>query len=283
MATKKKSNLPAKKAKQTTDVTVFEGYEEFEGRGFQNQTNDDIAIPFINILQAMSPEVQPDGVDGAKAGMLINSVTQELYDEVKLVPAITQHVFVAWKPRDQGGGIVATYQPNDDIVKAAKSKSTEFGKYDDGEGNDLVETFYVAGILSVDDQAPGMVMLAFTSTKIKAYKAIMGRIRACQVPVGADGKRMTPPLFAHLLTLRTKSQKNPKGTFYVPEILPALNADGKPDLMAGLLSPEDIRFKMGAECETLVESGRAKADTATQQADRPRSADDAVADENLPF
>lgn len=276
----KKSTAVAKKAQQTTDVTVFKGYEEFEGRGFQNQSNDDIAIPFLNILQAMSPEVQEDGVEGAKAGMLLNSLTQELYDEVQIVPAITQHVFVAWKPRDAGGGIVATYQVGDEVVRAAKAKSTEFGKYKDEEGNDLVETFYVAAILSVNDEAKGMIMIAFTSTKIKAYKTIMGRIRPFQI-VMEDGRRISPPLFAHLLTLRTQVQKNSKGSFYVPVITPQVGEDGKTDLTAGLLSPEDIRFKMGAECETLVESGRAKADTTSQAADAPRAKDDE--DEDLPF
>ena len=282
MAKKKKTTAMAKKAEQTTDVTVFKGYEDFEGRGFQNQTNEDVAIPFLNILQALSPEVLEDGVDGAKPGMLFNSVTQELYDEVQIVPAITQHVFVAWKPRDQGGGIVATYSVTDELVKAAKGRSTEFGKYEDGEGNDLVETFYIAGILSVNDEARGMIMLAFTSTKIKAYKSIMGRIRPFQL-VMEDGRRVPPPLFAHLLTLRTESKKNPKGSFYVPVLTPQIGEDGRTDLMAGLLAPDDIRFRMAAECEKMYESGRVKADLGSQQADRPRTADDKVADEELPF
>ena len=275
----KKSTAVAKKAEQTTDVAIFKGYEEFEGRGFQNQTQEDIAIPFLNVLQAGSPEVQEGTVDGAKAGMLMNSVTQELYDEVQIVPSITQHVFVAWKPRDAGGGIVATYQPGDPVVKAAKTKSTEFGKYQDEEGNDLVETFYMVAILSVGDEPQGMVYIAFTSTKIKAYKAIMARIRPFQIAM-EDGRRISPPMFAHLLTLRTQPQKNAKGSFFVPVITPAIGEDGKTDLTAGLLSPEDIRFRMGAECEKLVDSGKARADTSTQDGDQPRGED---GDENLPF
>lgn len=279
MATNK-SNVPATKAEnETTALAAFEGYGEFEGRGFQNQTQDDVAIPFLNILQAMSPEVQPDGVEGAKAGMLINSVTQELFDEVQIVPAVTQHVYVAWKPRDEGGGIVATYQPTDDVVKAAKARSTEFGKYKDEDGNDLVETFYLACIVCVGEDVKGMAMIAFTSTKIKAYKSIMGRIRPFQIPVG-DGRRISPPLFAHLLTLRTQSQKNNKGSFYVPVITPQVGEDGKTDLTAGLLSPEDIRFKMAAELEKMVDEGRAKADTSTMQNDAPRAED---GEEELPF
>jgi len=282
MATKKtnkKASVPAVKETGNSLPVAYESYGEFEGRGFQNQTQDDIAIPFLNILQAMNPEVQPDGVPGAKPGMLINSVTQELFDEVQIVPAVTQHVFVAWKPRDEGGGIVATYQPTDEVVKAAKARSTEFGKYEDGQGNDLVETFYMACIVCVGEDVKGMAMIAFTSTKIKAYKSIMGRIRPFQIAL-EDGRRVTPPMFAHLLTLRTQSQKNNKGSFYVPVITPQVGEDGKTDLTAGLLSTEDVRFKMAAELETLVDEGKAKADLSSQAADAPRAED---ADEDLPF
>ncbi|MCP4897734.1 MAG: hypothetical protein GY906_12245 [bacterium] len=275
--TSKKTAVPAVKKEQTTDLTVFEGYDEFQGQGFENQTNEDVAIPFLKLLQVNSPEVT-DNPD-AEAGMFFNTVSQEAYPEVQIVPAITQHVFVAWKPEDEGGGIVATYPANDDLVKAAKSRSTEFGKYEDGNGNDLVETFYVAAILSVEDETKGMCMVAFTSTKIKAYKGIMARIRPFQIVV--DDKRISPPMFAHLLTMTTEHKRNAKGAFYVPVITPALNDEGKPDLTAGLLPTEDIRFRMGQELRRMIQDGTAKADLSSQESERTPRAEDG--DEDLPF
>jgi hypothetical protein len=279
MATKKTTkskNTAVTKSEGTSTLPVaFEGYGDYEGKGFQNQTQEDIAIPFVNVLQAMSPEVQPDGVEGAKAGQLINSVSQELYDEIGFVPSITQHVFVEWVPRDAGGGIVATHTIDSDIVKAAKARSTSFGKYTTEDGNDLVETYYLFGVLCTPEgDSLGMALMAFTSTKIKAYRHIMGRLNSFQIRL-EDGRRINPPLFAHALKISTRSQKNAKGTFYVPSIEPAVDND----VTASLLSPEDPRFLMAAECEKLVDAGRAKADD-SGQAGAEASADP---EEEMPF
>lgn len=259
---------------------VFEGYGDFEGKGFQNQTQEDIAIPFINLLQSMSPEVDADdGIAGAKPGLYFNSVTQEIKETFQFVAAITQHVFVQWKKRDNGGGIVATHQLHDEVVKAAKKASTKFGTYEtpgaDGQMDDLIETYYVFGVL-VDDGAPlGMATMAFTSTKIKSYKAIMGRLNSFQIQL-EDGRRINPPLFAHLLEFDVQKQKNDKGTFYVPVIRPATDNDVK----ASLLDPKSLSFLMAAECEKLVDSGTAKADLSTAES---RGKDAADADEDMPF
>jgi hypothetical protein len=272
MATKKNSNVPAKAEEKTTAVTAFEGYAEYEGDGFENQSQDDIAIPFMNLLQALSPEVQPDGVEGAKAGMFINSVTQELHEDFVFVPAITQHVFVEWVPRDQGGGIVGTHSKDSEIVKVAKAGAKEFGKYKTEDGNDLVETFYLFGIVVQDEVPVSMAVMAFTSTKIKAYRAMTTRCRTFQVQVG--DRRMTPPLFAHQLRIKSMQQKNTKGTFYVPTITPAVDGDIK----ASLLTTDDPRFLMGKQCRDMVMEGRAKADESSQG-----GAEQTDGDEKLPF
>lgn len=256
MAKKKDKNEVAT-TEQETSVAAYEGYSDYEGKGFQNQTREDIAIPFINILQANSPEVDGDSpVDGAKAGLLINSVTQDLHTEVEFVPAITQHVFVEWIPRDQGGGMVGQHGLNSDVVKKAKGASTEFGKYVSETGNDLVETFYVFGILRKDGVPVGMAVMPFTSTKIKAYRAVMGRLNSFQITL-PDKRRITPPMYAHSLKITTLKQSNKHGTFYIPVVQPAVEND----VEKSLLPPDDACFLMAAECEKLVDSGKAYADT----------------------
>ena len=76
-------------------------YGDDAGSGWENTGTEDFTIPFLAILQSMSPQVQEteaEFIEGAKAGMLINTATQELYDGkegVELVPCYTQHLFVA--------------------------------------------------------------------------------------------------------------------------------------------------------------------------------------------
>ena len=278
MATKKKNtaNVPAVKDETNTLPVVAGAYDDFAGEGFDNQTQDDVAIPFINLLQAMSPEVQEDGVDGAKPGMLIDSVTQELYGEIEFTPALSQHVFVEWVPRDAGGGIVATHDTESALVKEAKAKSTQFGKYSTPDGNDLVETFYLFGVVSSDGAPRGMAVQAFTSTKIKSYKSAMTRLRSYTLPL-EDGRRISPPMFAHLLKVTTKTMKNPKGTFYVPVMQPAVEND----VSKSLLATDDIRFLMAKECYDLVKEGKASADTKGQEAGAAAATEDPS--EDMPF
>ena len=50
------------------------------GMGLENMTSQDMAIPFFNVLQKLSP--QCDTVEGAKAGMIFNTVTEQSYKEI---------------------------------------------------------------------------------------------------------------------------------------------------------------------------------------------------------
>ena len=56
-------------------------------KGFENMTQDDMALPFVRILGQLSPQVT-DGdakyIEGAKPGMIYNTVTSELYDGKKV-------------------------------------------------------------------------------------------------------------------------------------------------------------------------------------------------------
>ena len=58
-----------------------------DAKGFENMTQDDLALPFVRILGQLSPQVT-DGdakyIDGAKPGMIYNTVTSELYDGKKV-------------------------------------------------------------------------------------------------------------------------------------------------------------------------------------------------------
>ncbi len=242
-------------------------YADYEGGGFENQTAADLAIPFLAILQGLSPqvkEVDQGGIEGARPGMIFNTVTEEMKpgkEGVLFVPAMTQHVFVEWVPRDAGGGFVAVHDPQSEIVTAAKSDAEEFGKYKVGE-NDLVETFYVYGVaVSEDPEGPAeLAILAFTSTKIKIYKRWNTKLSMFTLPKKGGGK-MRPPMFAHLTRVSSSFEKNNKGEFYNIVMAPA-NGDVK----SSLLAPTDPRFEAAVNCKDMVDRGDARASYETQNA-----------------
>ena len=80
------SKEPIKKANGSLAVSNF---EQDANMGMGNLTQDDLALPFLKILGQLSPEVNKrDGkyVEGAEPGKIINTVTNELFDKISVVP-----------------------------------------------------------------------------------------------------------------------------------------------------------------------------------------------------
>jgi hypothetical protein len=77
-------------------------------RGAENVGSNDIIIPRIELIQALSParkKTDPAYIEGADEGMLYNNVTRELYGEsVTVVPVYYTKQYLVWKDRKLGGG-----------------------------------------------------------------------------------------------------------------------------------------------------------------------------------
>ncbi len=278
-----------KKGEKTTDettsaVVVKAGgqvvpfdYGEHKGQGFENQSGADIVLPFINLLQSNSPQVEnavgEGGIEGARSGMLLNSLTDTLWDGkegIEFVPAITEHAYVEWIKRTAGGGFVARHEPGSDVVEKAKAGGTPINELETEAGNDLVETFYVYGVI-VDDGVPMPVVLAFNSTKIKVYKKWNTKI------VLFGGKAQIP-LMAHLTQLGSSQERNAKGAFSNFSLTPANGG-----LMDSLLSPEDERFTAAANVREMILGGTARASFETQQTSAGAGGASGGDGEDIPF
>lgn len=273
MATSKKSEDTAVEPVQPAGALAAFEYGDDEGKGFEHQTKADASIPIVSLLQALSPVV----ADGrGKPGDFFNTVTEQIWARDKgflFVPATTRHVFTEWVPRDAGGGYRGQHTPDSEIVKLAMKTSAKFGSYRTAEGNQLTETFYVYGAICSDDgQAESMAIMPFWSTKIRPYKGWMTRLRQTQITDG-QGRRVRPPLYAHLTRITSTMQKNNQGQFYVPVI-----SSGDPrGIVQSLLKPDDERFLMAKACMQLVDSDMAKVDYSKTKGDGDEG------DEETPF
>lgn len=81
--------------------------------GRENITAEDILLPRLEVVQALSEawqEDKPGYIPGAKVGDLINSVTKEIYPRpVQFVPVQFKKDFNLWKLRKFGGGFMGSY------------------------------------------------------------------------------------------------------------------------------------------------------------------------------
>ncbi len=174
----------------------------------------ELSIPFFSILQSNSPEVEEQTIEGAKPGMIFNTVTKELYENgIYVLPVKKDYKFVQWVPRLRGGGFVNSHDPKGELVAASikANDGSVFGNLTiQGENgqDDLVETKFM-NIMHYDPHTAmplGFGIISFSKTKIKPYNDWI------------TSMRLITPKVKHRITIGAKigtvKQTNPKGTFY---------------------------------------------------------------------
>lgn len=174
----------------------------------------DIAVPYLYILQLMSPQVNPDHakyINGTKPGQLYLTNLEKFYDGrdtgLSVVPCYYERLFTEWVPVSAGGGLVASHDPDADIVKQATWKDVE-GKNTLclPNGHQLVETGYHYMLAYLPDSKTWVQCIApFKSTALKVSRKMNSLISTTMIP-GTDKKA---PRFLYRWKMTTiKEQKD---------------------------------------------------------------------------
>jgi|TARA_R110002153_G_scaffold131915_2_gene280919 hypothetical protein len=91
-------------------------------RGSEGVGIDDITIPRVDVLQALSPQrkkTNAEYIEGAEEGMLFNTVTKQLYgSNFVFVPVYFRKEYVIWKDRKEGGGFCGAFSSELDAINA---------------------------------------------------------------------------------------------------------------------------------------------------------------------
>lgn len=211
----RQAEMPLAPAAETgTALTVID-YGDDEGAGLEDVRRDELSLPFFRILQSNSPQVTDETIEGAKAGMILNLATGEIYDGdagVEFIPAFRDHNFVEYVSRDAGGGFVGVHDPEEPMILDLQKKQGMFGKLTTGD-HEISETYYLYGLLVGGEDQVSSGVIAFSSTQIKKFKAFMGRVVGIKYRK-PDGREINPPMWAHRWRLQTVAEKNKKGRFY---------------------------------------------------------------------
>jgi hypothetical protein len=262
---------------ETQALEVFE-YGDDAGQGFENQDMSDRKLPLIELLQSNSPAVA-ESKGKIWAGQFRNTVTGEICDEVFFTPAITDHCWTEWVPRDDGGGFRGRHRKDAKTVAEAVARNggRAIGKLpvpqpaDPKTGkavptHELVESFEIYCIIydPKTNEVLGFAMIPFTSTKIKVYRAWNSAIGNFAPTI--NGKKLAPgsvPIFAHRVKMTSESETKGPNTFMVPVLSPA---EGGDDLKTSLLPKTDPRYAASKKLHDDVLAGLAKAayETTTQ-------------------
>ena len=187
-------------------------FEADANKGAQNISQEDLALPFLKVLGQLSPEVNKrDGkyVEGAEPGKIINTVSNELYDSINVLPVFYKRQYVEWQDRGTSTGApVAIHEADSDIV----SQTTRDKSFKDRlpSGNYLENTANHFVILLGDSPTTALISMKATQLKVsRKWNSMMLGIKM----QGKNGL-FTPPTYSHIYNLKTVQMSNDKGTWF---------------------------------------------------------------------
>jgi hypothetical protein len=250
-------------AVKTGNPVAAYDYSQYAGAGFEGSTAADFKPSFLKILHGTSPQIQT--IANAKPGLVIDSVTNELFEVVNFVPAVREHVMVAWKPRGKGGGGGAGFggvfeMDSPEVIKALENGPKKFEKGEDGKvklpwldsEHQLVETVYFHGVQMVDE-AIFPATVPFTSTGLPGAGAWFTLMRKQII----RGTSLPKPFFAHAYILTVREVHKDGNTWY--NFTPTFAGGNAKD---SALAPDSEMFKAGAAVYEAFKAGKADIDYA---------------------
>lgn len=197
------------KGSRAMELPVDDDFADFANDGMQNVTAQDILVPRLTIIQALSPQLKkkdPNYIPGAEVGHICDVGTGELFqDGILFLPVYYRKDYLEWAPRASGGGLVNvhsdpkildTCRPND-----KKQPTTP-------EGNIIQETAQFYGFNISADFRPSFIPMA--STQLKKGRKWLTLAGSEKLHRG-DGSSYTPPLWYRVYSLTTAEESNSQG------------------------------------------------------------------------
>ena len=141
-------------------------FEADADKGSQDIGQEDLALPFLKVLGQLSPEVNKQNskhVKGAEPGMIVNTVTGQLYDGEKginVLPVYYKRQYIEWQERgESSGGPVHIYEAGDTLPKFKRGRDNK-DRLDNGNYLDTTASHFV--ILLGDSPSTALISMKAT-------------------------------------------------------------------------------------------------------------------------
>jgi hypothetical protein len=220
-------NQVAVKEDKEYAVALGNAFEDDANSGFDGMGQEDFALPFLRLLTNTSPEV---GVmDGAMPGMIMNTVTGELYngkDGINVIPVAYVRQYIEWAPRGSGSGApIAVYPATSDILSRTHREPGDNKDYLDN-GNYIENTANHYVMVITDAGIPEPALITMKSTQLKKSRKWNSMLMSTKL-MGKNGP-FTPPMYSHIYRLTSQAESNDKGKWFgweIERIGPVENSD----------------------------------------------------------
>jgi len=196
---------------ETSDLTVKKegalatlNFEEHAGKGLENIDKDDLALPFLKLLQSGSYETKKKHakyVDGAAAGMFYNTVTKKLYDGEKginVIPCFYKMTYPEWAPFDRSEGRPVHPDRGPEIM----AQTTKNGTKDVlANGNEIIKTANHFVILV--SEKPEKALMPLKTTQLKTSRGWNSLMDNEVIIQQGTGKSIPAPAFSRIYHVKS--------------------------------------------------------------------------------
>ena len=189
-------------------------FAEDAGVGVDGLGSEDLAIPFLKILQKMSPEL--DDIAKARAGDLFNTVTKEVIkgsDGIRVVNCAYTLQYIELEPRGSGTGAPhAIYSAGDRLPRTERGDDNK-DYIVDGSGRYLERTAQHYIIVIDKDGFTSQALLPMKATQFKKSKQWNSAIKSLKM-TDKNGVLFTPARWSHTWHLESVSEENKNGSWH---------------------------------------------------------------------
>jgi len=188
--------------------------EDDANKGSQNIAQDDLALPFLKVLSHLSPEINKQHakyLEGAKPGMIMNTVTNELFDGgegINVLPVFYKRQYIEWQERGAGTGApVNIYEASAKLPQTTRGKDNK----DRLANGNYLETTASHFVLLLG-KSPTTALISMKATQLK----ISRKWNSLMMGIKMQGKNglFTPPTYSHIYNLKAVQMSNDKGTWF---------------------------------------------------------------------
>ena len=207
-------NKSVVKKNGSSQVAVMKSFENV-ATGFENMGADDLQLPRLKLLQAMSPEIETN--DALKAGVILNSVTGDWWPSSQGLLAIPCHYhknWVEWSNPDQGAkGPVAIHDSSSVLKECYRDKDDRKFYRNDNSGNYIEETANYFVLIVADDGSTSEAVMSMKSSQLTPSRNWNSKMKNLKIEK-APGEYFPAPMWSHSYFLKSEKAKNGDKTWY---------------------------------------------------------------------
>lgn len=211
MATKEKI-VPAEptKALQQNNASALAERPDWlpqdSGRGSEDVTINDLVLPRVEVLQALSPQLKktdPLYIPNSEQGIIFNTVSGDLYgSQITFVPVVFRREFILWQSRKSGGGFRGAFA-------TAEEAEEERQSLENPNDHEVVETHVNFVLMVHPDGRTEEAVFSWSKSKRKVSRKLNSLVQM----VNADR-------FARMYKLTAIPVNGPKGEYWSFDVGP---------------------------------------------------------------